>query len=208
MKKLNKKLIIPTIVALAIYLTSYSLPKSLNHTTLHYVSLPIDDLIPCFSWAIIIYVLAFFQWILGAIIVNMNDTDKGYYCISCFIIGSLIGMCVFIIYPTAIVQKPLQVHNIFDAFTNLIYAIDSNTNCLPSFHCFVSWTFTRCLFKYDNLSIRFKFLFLLFSILVFASTVLTKQHYFIDIPTGILLAEISLLLAKRINFKKLFELIK
>ena len=39
---------------------------------------------------------------------------------------------------------------------------------------------------------------------MFASTVLVKQHLFLDIPAGILIGEAGIFISKKANFKNLF----
>jgi len=46
------------------------------------------------------------------------------------------------------------------------------------------------------------------AILVFASTVLIKQHVVIDIIGGVLVVEIGLFLAKKLNTKRIFAMIR
>ena len=46
------------------------------------------------------------------------------------------------------------------------------------------------------------------AILVFASTVLIKQHVVIDIIGGVLVVEIGLFLAKKLNTKRIFYAIE
>ena len=45
----------------------------------------------------------------------------------------------------------------------------------------------------------------LFAVLVFASTVLVRQHVLVDIAGGILVAEIGLFAAKKYRLERIFE---
>ena len=206
--KCNKKLVLPLIISLTSYLLAYQIPKvlvSLNRV--HYLKFPIDDMIPLFSPAIIIYILAFFQWSYTLMVVVKQKTEKGYYIASAIVIGSLIGMATFLIYPTGVLRPTIEVNNVFDWIIDKIYTVDSIVNACPSFHCFCSLVVIKALRQCEGVNKKCIIFNIIFSILVFASTVFTKQHYIIDIPFGLLLADIAFLIARKYPLTKSFNYI-
>lgn len=206
--KFNKKLVLPVTLAVIVYLLSYGIPKVVvNINDVHYLKYAIDDIIPLFSPSIVIYIMAFGQWALALIVLLKQDTNQGYRMASAIIIGSLIGMITFIVYPTAITRTQIEVHNIFDKIIVYIYSLDSIVNACPSFHCFCSTIVIHILWNNKPFNNKFLIVNTIFSIMVFVSTLLTKQHYFIDVPCGILLADFSMLASKKISFNKLFDTI-
>lgn len=206
--KINKKLLIPVSLGATIYLLSYGLPKLIVNTNdAHYLMLSIDNIIPLFSPSVIIYLLAFLQWAYTLHILLQQDTKTGYTIASAIIIGSLVGMITFLVYPTAITRPQIEIKNIFDWILNTVYCMDSIVNSCPSFHCFCSTMAIIILVKSNNINKNTLIINIIFSVLVFISTLLTKQHYFIDIPCGIVLANVSMLIAYKFNFNKLFEII-
>lgn len=204
--KYNKKLVLPIALALSAYSLSYSIPKVVvDINKVHYLKFAIDELIPLYSPSVVIYVMAFGQWILAILTLLKYETNQGYRVASAFIIGSLIGLATFLIYPTAIIRNPIEVHNVFDWLLSFVCSVDSVVNACPSFHCFCSTIVIHVIWNYKPTNKKKLIINILFSIMVFASTLLTKQHYFIDVPCGILLADISILISKKINFNRLFE---
>ncbi|CCY70604.1 uncharacterized protein BN508_01112 [Eubacterium sp. CAG:161] len=88
--------------------------------------------------------------------------------------------------------------------TNLIYTLDSPDNLFPSIHCLESWVCFRGAMRCKKVGKVYKVIMLILALLVFASTVMVKQHVFVDIIGAILVVEIGLALAKRLNiYKKL-----
>lgn len=203
--KYNKRNIIPTVLTLFVYLLAYQIPKLvIPLEKAHFLALPIDKAIPVCSFFVVIYILAFVQWIYAALVVLKQDSKIAYKLLSAVIIGSLIGLFCFLIYPTKVTRPEIIGNNIFDKILKLIYSIDSVIPACPSFHCFVSTIVIYVLYK-CNVNKKILYFNIIFSILVFISTLLTKQHVFVDVPCGILLALVSMLLSKKIGFNKLFE---
>lgn len=205
MKNINKKLITPVVVTITTYMISYWIPKLIvDINEVHYVYTSIDALIPLFSPAVIIYILSFIQWIIAICILLKQDTIFGYKVSLAIIIGSIIGFIIFLVFPTGILRTNFEINNMFDWILSQIYFVDNPINACPSFHCFCS-TITIIILKYSkDIDNKYRIINTIFSILVYASTLLTKQHYLIDVPTGILLAYICYLISdKLIKNKKL-----
>ena len=206
MKKINKENILPIFLAISTYLLSYYIPKVLvTMDRVHFVKYPIDDKLPLIAPFIIIYICAFGQWANAMLILARQNKKTAYRYASAVIIGSLIGLVIFLAYPTGITRPEISVNNFFDFILATTFKVDSIVNALPSFHCFCSTIVLFIIYNSENVSINCKIFNVLFSLLVFASTLFTKQHFIIDIPTGILLAIISSALANKITFTKTFD---
>lgn len=203
--KFNKKNYLPILLAIIVYLLSYQIPKIVvPYDKLHFLLLPIDDQIQLFSPAILIYFFAFFQWINAIIILLKQETSITYKYTSSIIIGSLIAFAIFMLYPTAIIRPEVTGTSFFDKWIKLTFQIDNIICAMPSFHCFVS-TMVIFIIKDSTSNKSYLYLNIFISILVYISTLLTKQHYFIDVPTGILLAFISVFITNKYNLSKLFN---
>lgn len=196
---INKKAIAPIFIAINSYFLSYGIPKLLIHQKqYHYLSSGLDDLIKPFAPAVIIYVLSYFQWAYALFELSKQlDLKKVYRFCLAIIIGSIIGMVIFIVYPTAIYIKPLQDSSLCAKALNYIYSIDYGTECFPSFHTMCS-TFSCFILKACNSNKKTRIVNYIFTILVLISLLLTKQHVLIDIPAGFVLTLISLYISRLI----------
>lgn len=164
---------------------------------LHYWGLPFENDIPFVPFFIYIYVLAYGQWISGYFLVCQQKKEFIYQTVSAEIYAKFICIACFIIFPCTI-QRPVLTGNDFSTYlANLTYKLDSPFNLFPSIHCLESWFCVRTAFLGENYSKIYKIITLIFALLVFASTVLVKQHVIVDIFAGVLVYEIGLMIAKR-----------
>ena len=201
--KINKKLIVPAIIAVMTYLLCYQIPKILvDPADLHFLCLPIDNMIPFFGPFIYIYIGAFFQWAYCIHTVLQQETQLGYKFCSAIVIGSLIGFVIFMVYPTAVNRPEIIGDGFTNNFCRFIYSVDNIVCACPSFHCFCSTIVILIYNKCENVSKKMLYFNVVFSILVFISTLFIKQHFVMDLLPGILLAYISMFLASKINIFK------
>ena len=202
----NKKLIKPAILSVITYLACYQIPKLLiDESKVHFVKIALDDKIPLIKPFVIVYLSAFVQWALFMYVLIKQNSKFGYKYCSAIIIGSIIGFIIFMVYPTGIQRPEINGNGILDFVLKVTYSTDSIINALPSFHCFCSWICLRGLIEIEGVDRKWKILNAIFSILVFLSTLFIKQHFFIDVPTGILLAEISIWISKKYQLTNLFN---
>lgn len=78
-------------------------------------------------------------------------------------------------------------------------------NLLPSIHCLESWLCFRNALRFKGVPRWYLPLTALMTLLVFASTLLVKQHVLVDVPAGILAAELGLFLANKCRLGGLIE---
>ena len=157
----------------------------------------IDDLIPLFTPAVHIYMLSFIFWICGTWMVSRTDRKHFMNYTISFIASVAVGFLVFIFMPTyvdrvaeggiAAAQRP--------GFTNFVlktaYYFDGwekGWNLFPSFHCMDSMFIYLGMRKRPEIKKSTQITALVMTLLICASTVLTKQHYFVDVIGGLGLA--------------------
>ena len=109
--------------------------------------------------------------------------------------------------PTTNVRPEVEGTGFIPFLMRFIYWVDTPTNLFPSIHCFVAWLGTRYMFECKKL--RHKgltcVLCVIGSILVFLSTLHTKQHVLPDVVSGIIVAEIGWFTARFTKLPKVVE---
>ena len=207
MKKLIPKYArIPLLTALTINCFVYFVLRLFLRDAVHYdLSLPLDSAIPFVPSFILIYILAYPQWVLGYILICRDSEELCYRVMAGEIISKLICGLFFIFLPTTMSRPEVVGDGIFEKLTRLIYSLDAPDNLFPSVHCAESWLCFRCALEAKSLPRAYKWGSLVFTLLVFASTVLVKQHVLVDIPAALIVAELGQLLSRRTRAGRCFE---
>ncbi len=164
-------------------------------TAPHDLSTPWDAALPVCTFFIVFYMLAYVQW-GGSYIYHCSESPQLCYRIvtADFIAKAVCALC-FLFFPTAIVRPEITGTGLFDWGVRFIYAVDTPVNLFPSVHCLESWMcFRMCLLGRRRLW-WYRVAQLTMTLLVFASTVLIKQHFLVDIVAGVLVGELGLLIS-------------
>lgn len=106
-----------------------------------------------------------------------------------FLLITLVGTTVFFLFPTTVPRPEVMNPNLPYRWLN---AYDRPVNCLPSQHLSLA-TYTT-LFARAVLAGRYKAVvnvLAVWTLLIGYATLATKQHYFIDLPAGVLLGWIG-----------------
>lgn len=147
------------------------------------VSLPIDrviPLIPEWSW---IYELLFIFPIFLILVLDTIDEVKrvGFSIIMC----DLVAYPIFLMFPVMSVRQEVPMNTASEILLNFIYYVDLPTNCFPSLHVAVSMVSAFAIYH----KMKFRGIWaIVLGILISLSTLFTKQHYFLDVVSGLLLA--------------------
>ncbi|MGM9602120.1 MAG: phosphatase PAP2 family protein [Faecousia sp.] len=208
MKKLSKVIpkyaYIPFGMMLATIAISFYATRPFTAGGFHYnVSIPLDDKIPFVPAFISVYILAYVQWVATTVLAAREDMDFYFKAASVVVVGNLLAIPFFLFLPTAMVRPEVQGNGIFEWLTRLIYACDTPDNLFPSLHCLDSWVCMRVVCRTKKTPTWYKWANGGFSFLVFAAVVLVKQHLFLDIFGGILVAEAAFLVAKWLKAERM-----
>ena len=157
------------------------------------ISSDLDENTPFCPFFIIFYVLAYAQWILGYIVLSHHSKEYCFKVVTADIIAKTVCFLFYIFFPTTLIRPEITGDGIFETITKMVYSSDPATNLFPSIHCLESWAVFRCALKLKLPKI-YKVTMGIFSLCVFASVVLVKQHVLIDIPAGILVFELGYLI--------------
>ena len=156
----------------------------------------LDAAIPFVPAMIVIYLLAFVHWFLGYLVLAHEPKRTCWRYALAFSAALLLGGVCFLVFPTVMERPVPEGRDCFSRLVAWIYAIDTPDNLFPSFHCLQSWLFTRLLWHSPRVCKPWKLASAVFTFAVFAAVLLVKQHVLVDIPAGIIAAELGLLLTR------------
>ncbi|HKP85717.1 MAG TPA: phosphatase PAP2 family protein [Blastocatellia bacterium] len=151
----------------------------------------IDRLIPFIGWTVWIYHTQFFILLFA---VGALETSAGIsrtlYSMG---LASALSFCVFFFYPTELPRPTVETGGLTAQAFQLLYAIDPATNCFPSLHVALAWLAALGVAEERARAGTFA---VVWAALISLSTMTTKQHYFIDVMAGVLVAGVCRALAK------------
>ena len=197
---------IPLVLLVIINLIVYEGTQFLMLHAKHWdLALPLDARIPFRPAWIVIYILAYLQWVVGYVLIARESRAHCNRVLAGEIIAKFICMLFFIVLPTRIERPVVEGSGVFAALTRLIFASDLPGNLFPSIHCLESWICFRGAIGMKRVPRWYAPAMLVLTLLVFASTLLVKQHVLVDIPAGVLVAEVGLLLSDKLRAGRLLD---
>ena len=160
----------------------------------------------CPVW-VLMYIGTFVFWFYQYTTVARESPKMAYRMATADFVAKMICMVFFIVMPTTNVRPEVEGTGFIPFVMRFIYWIDTPTNLFPSIHCFVSWLGTRYIYECKSLRHRVltSILCTIGSLLVFASTLLTKQHVLPDVISGVIVAEIGWLVARFTKLPNVLE---
>ncbi len=197
---------IPFILVIAVNCFVFYFTRFLTAGAYHYdVSIWLDAKIPFVPEFIMVYILAIGQWVLVLALAAREGKDFYYKATAAEMSSKVFVFLVFLLLPTSMERGEIQGNDLFDMLTRLIYTLDAPNNLFPSIHCLDSWVCLRVVCKMKTAPKWFQIANAVFSVLVFASVVLVKQHLFVDILGGILIGELGFLMVRLFHTDKLLS---
>lgn len=164
-----------------------------------------DRQIPFVPEWVLVYVVCFLFWAVNYVLIVREGKEHWYRFAAADMISRLICGVFFVLYPTTNVRPEVAGDGFISWLMRLVYSLDSPTNLFPSIHCLVSWFCFIGIRKSRKLPMWYKIFSCVFAILVCMSTQFTKQHYLIDIPGGILIAEVCYYITTHTQIYKKLE---
>ncbi len=197
--------VLPTLICLAVDMLVFYGSRLVTVHFHHYdLSISADSAIPFVPAFMVIYVLAYVQWIFGFIIIGRESREFCHKFLAAEIVSKLLCLVVFLLLPTVMERPEITGTDIFSRLTAFIYSADTPDNLFPSIHCFSSVFFAAAAVCSEKTPAWYKWAGVAFTVFVCASVVLVKQHVTLDILGGIALAVIGPALSHLLHAERMF----
>jgi len=150
------------------------------------LSLPIDRLIPLYPPAVIPYLLGDILFIGFPIWAALRVKPREFeaYAVS-ILLATLVSYFAYLIFPTFVIRPEISSTDVFSKVLVIIYQTDKAYNAAPSGHTFYS--VLSCLYL-SRWMPNYRPIWIVATLLILASALLTKQHCVLDIISGLALA--------------------
>lgn len=171
-------------VFLILYFTVETLVPSDGDYWVSYM--PLDDHIPFAEAFVVPYCLWYPYLIATGLLLMIKDRDNFLKYMYFIMAGFTASLLFCLIVPNGQNLRPdsFERDNIFTVLLSLIYAADTNTNVFPSMHIIGCIAGTVAAF-HSRCMVKLRWPSLILALLISASTVLIKQHSFLDIIGGV-----------------------
>jgi membrane-associated phospholipid phosphatase len=195
MKKIPLYAIIPTLLLLLTQITIYYGSQLINeHLPAYDLTIKgFDDRMPLVPFFVVFYLLSLPWWYIVPFIVAKVSKPHFWNWFLAFVICYLVCGIVYIVFPTTIVRPTIENTTIFHRLINIVYQNDTPEraiNLFPSTHCFISWMCYVGVRGKTAIPKWYRLFSLSFAVCIALSTQFIKQHYIVDLISGLLLVEI------------------
>ena len=171
----------------------------------HNIETGVDRSIPFVPEFLVIYFGCYVFWAVNYILIARQDRRSVYQ----FFTGDFISRCVclvsFLAFPTTNTRPLITGRGLWNQAALWLYSIDAADNLFPSIHCLVSWFCYLGIRGRKEIPRWYQSVSMVIAILVFASTLLTKQHVIVDVAGGILLAEFCFFIGRKTDLYRIYE---
>lgn len=171
----------------------------------HNIETGVDRSIPFVPEFLVVYFGCYVFWAVNYILIARQDRRSVYQ----FFTGDFISRCVclvsFLAFPTTNTRPLITGSGLWNQAALWLYSIDAADNLFPSIHCLVSWFCYLGIRGRKEIPRWYQSVSMVIAILVFASTLLTKQHVIVDVAGGILLAEFCFFIGRKTDLYRIYE---
>lgn len=186
----------PLVCTLLFQVFVYSGTKLFMGSAHHYnFETAFDLATPFLPWTVIIYTGAFVFWYVSYVFIMHSGKENAFRFLCAHTIALFVILLCYLFLPTTNSRPTVEGNSIWDWGMRLIYACDDPNNLFPSLHCEMSWICSRGLDK-SKAPKWYKIFAYIFTFMIFASTLTTKQHILIDVFAGWAVAELTFDLCK------------
>jgi len=152
----------------------------------------VDRAIPFIDWTIWVY-CSYYVFLFLPFAV-CRDNVRAARALYGLMANSILGGLIFLAWPTAgVVQHP-ELEGLSGLLWSGLLSADRPTNYFPSLHVANACI---CVFALGREKNAWRYVAPLWTFLIIVSTVTTKQHFFIDLPAGMVLAAFNFWLVRK-----------
>ena len=156
-------------------------------------------------WTIIIYFGCYLFWAVNYILIARQERHRVYQ----FFTGDFLSRCIclvfFLVYPTTNTRPVITDAGLWNQAALWLYSVDAADNLFPSIHCLVSWFCYLGIRGNQKVPVWYQRVSMVIAVLVFVSTLLTKQHVIADVAGGIVLAELCFCIGRKTELYRIYE---
>ncbi|MGG7057016.1 phosphatase PAP2 family protein [Clostridium nigeriense] len=169
------------------------------------LALMLDKEIPFVSLFVFPYVYWYIYIFIGLIFILSKDRKRYLRTLMAIYIGMCICYVFYYLYPVEISRPVIDNNTIANKIVNIIYENDRPVNCFPSIHVLNTYIIMRFTKVKDNKS--WFYYTNIIGILIMLSTLFIKQHFILDGVVAIILAEVVILIAKKVEDKYIKQIL-
>ena len=169
----------------------YGGTRYINRGMTHYdMTTSLDLAVPVIPATMIIYFGCFAFWVVFYCLCGRAGQNACARFVAFDMMTRLICGIFFILLPTCNERPIIAGNDIFEQLLLFLYWIDEADNLFPSIHCLVSWNCFVGIRGLKCYSWKYKTAAFVMAILVFISTLTTRQHVIADIVSAVAVSEI------------------
>ena len=184
----------------------YYLTGKLMAGAKHYdLTTAFDRMVPFIPQWVFIYLGCFLFWAVNYILSGREGRESCCRFVAADLLSRTICAVFLILLPTTNVRPDITGNTLADNLMRFVYGIDEPVNLFPSIHCLVSWMSFLGIRKSRKVPAWYKVFSCVFAILVMASTQFTKQHYIVDVISGVAVAQLCMALSCRRDLYRRIE---
>ena len=171
----------------------------------HNIESNLDLRLPFLPQFLIIYFGCYIFWAANYILAARQDREEVYRFFTADFISRCVCLVIFLAYPTTNTRPVIEGSGFWDLLAGWLYSIDAADNLFPSIHCLVSWFCFLAVKGQKKIPIWYKAVSFILAVLVFLSTLFTKQHVIVDVAGGIFLAQGGFWIGKHTEIWHIYE---
>ena len=177
-----------SIITIFITISYFAIQNLVPFTSLD-LTLPIDSRIPFVPEFIWLYHTLSPVLVISCIFLIKRKSVFYTSCISFLLAASVLNI-FYVVLPSFYPREDFIIEGISSWMVSLTRELDGSNNTFPSGHVALSWLLFFSLQKVDAIkkSTLGKWTFFIWASLISLSTLFLKQHYFVDVVSGIALA--------------------